>query len=152
MSAAHKIFSRVWCRTDVPIFSNKLQARLLITISVWVWSCLAISFVRTKAQHKCLCIQAFLHAVMYNACLFLHLKLGSKIDDLLGFYMYFFCMYLVKPSEYFSLPCTNPGGHLAQPVPVHVCVCMRAHARLCVCMCVGALVPAHVCVCQWGTI
>jgi len=26
-------------------------------------------------------------------------------------------------SIYFSLPCTNPGGHLAPPVPVQVCVC-----------------------------
>ena len=27
--------------------------------------------------------------------------------------------------KYFSLPCTNPGGHLAQPMPVQVCVYMR---------------------------
>ena len=28
-------------------------------------------------------------------------------------------------NKYFSLPCTNPGGHLAQPMPVQVCVYMR---------------------------
>jgi len=25
-------------------------------------------------------------------------------------------------TNYFRFPCTNPGGHLAQPVPVQVCV------------------------------
>jgi len=33
---------------------------------------------------------------------------------------------------YFSLPCTNPGGHLAQPVLVQVCVCV--HMRVCACV------------------
>jgi len=34
-------------------------------------------------------------------------------------------------NKYYSFPCTNPGGHLAQPVPVQVCVyacaCVRVH-------------------------
>ena len=34
---------------------------------------------------------------------------------------------ILDPVIYFlSLPCTNPGGHLAQPVPVQVCVCVYA--------------------------
>ena len=45
-------------------------------------------------------------------------------------------------NKYFSLPCTNPGGHLAQPVPEQVFVCMRAHAR-CACACVLVRLCLH---------
>jgi len=74
-------------------------------------------------------------------------------------------------NKYFSLTCTNPGGHLAQPVPVQVCVYARTCAFVrvhvcwcacaCTCMCASVVcvtvvcvtvlcvtMPAQVCVCH----
>jgi len=58
-------------------------------------------------------------------------------------------------NKYFSLPCTNPGGHLAQPVPVQVfvyaCTCafVRVHvcwcACACTCMCASLLCASLFC-------
>ena len=50
-------------------------------------------------------------------------------------------------NTYFSLPCTNPGGHLAQPVPVQVCVCVRMHMHVCACACVLVRLCLHIYVC-----
>ena len=56
-------------------------------------------------------------------------------------------------NKYFSLPCTNPGGHVAQLVPVQVCVYVCMHMRVCACAwcacactCMCASVVRHCCV------
>jgi hypothetical protein len=52
-----------------------------------------------------------------------------------------------------SLPCTDPGGHLAQPVPVQVCVyaCTCAFVCVHVCFCFTLVVRVRsrlLCVCM----